>query len=84
MTSTITLRNEFTINEVSESIRQMGEAINGYDEVIVDATSVTRTDTAALQMLISAYKEGLKLGHKVVLKSSGPIINLLSVMGIKL
>lgn len=84
MTSTITLRNEFTINEVSESLRQMGEAITGYDEVIVDATSVTRADTAALQMLIAAHKEGLKLGHKVVLKSSGPIINLLSVMGIKL
>lgn len=84
MTSTITLRDAFTINEVSESIRQMGEAITGYDEVIVDATSVTRADTAAVQMLIAAHKEGLKLGHKVVLKSSGPIINLLSVMGIKL
>lgn len=84
MTSTITLRDAFTINEVSERIRQMGEAITGYDEVIVDATSVTRADTAALQMLIAAHKEGLKLGHKVILKTSGPIINLLSVMGIKL
>lgn len=84
MTSTITLKEAFTINEVSGSIKQMGEAIRGYEDVIVDATSVTRVDTAAIQMLISAHKEGLRLGHKVTLKNSNPIIDLLSVMGIKL
>lgn len=84
MTSTITLRDEFTINEVSGSIKQLGEAIAGYEEVVVDAASVTKVDTAAVQMLIAAHKEGLKLGHKVIMKTSAPIIDLLSVMGIKL
>lgn len=84
MTSTITLRDELTINEVFESIRQMGEAVSKYSDLIVDATSVTRVDTAAIQMLIAAHKEGLRLGHKVTLKTSGTITGFLSVMGINI
>lgn len=84
MTNTITLREAFTINEVSESLKQMEEAIRGCEEVLVDATAVTRVDTAAVQMLVSAYKAGLKVGHKVTFKTSGPVIDVLSVLGIKL
>lgn len=84
MTSTITLRDELTINEVFESVRQMGEAVSKYSDLIVDATSVTRVDTAAIQMLIAAHKEGLRLGHKVTLKTSGTITGFLSVMGINI
>lgn len=84
MTGTLTFKAQFTINEVGEGFKSLKDALNHYDEVVVNLTGVERADVAAIQMLIAAKKEYERFGHKIIFKISDEVKNLSSSIGIQL
>ncbi len=84
MTGNVTLRDELTIDKLLDNTRiVLSELINN-DELIVDITGVTKVDVAAIQMLIAAKKECESNGKSLVIKNSGEMSDMLSLMGLQL
>ncbi|HEX8948702.1 MAG TPA: STAS domain-containing protein, partial [Dissulfurispiraceae bacterium] len=67
MKSTVALRNEVTIEALSEISLKIKDALKICDELIVDATCVERLDAAAAQMLVAVRKECGRSGKRFVL-----------------
>jgi anti-anti-sigma factor len=84
MTGTITLNNEFTVQQLSEVGESLKTAINANDEVIVEMAGVETIDVAALQTLIAAKKECERIGHKLILRGSSAVAKILSRTGLQL
>ena len=80
----ITLKEEFTINNLPEWISNLKNSLSKWDAVVVDTAEVRKVDIAAIQMLIAAQKECVKNGHEFILRKSDAVSNLLRILGIKL
>lgn len=84
MTGTVTFKDEITINEISEGVNHLRDAIKKGSEVVVDAASVKRIDIAGLQMFLAVQKECKSLNKKLTLRSSDAVKELLSLIGMKI
>lgn len=80
----ITLKDEFTMNNLPEWISNLKDSLSKWDVVVVDTAEVKKVDIAAIQMLIAAQKECLKNGHEFILRKSDAVTNLLRSVGIRL
>lgn len=84
MNGTITFRDEFTINQLSEGVCELKDAMVKWDEVIVDIGEAKTVDIAAIQMLVAAKKECDKTGRKLVVKMSDAALKFLLSTGVNL
>lgn len=84
MHGTITFRDEFTINQLSEGICELKDAMGKWDEVTVDIGEAKTVDIAAMQMLVAARKECEKTGRKLILRMSDTAKKFLSCTGVEL
>ena len=78
----ITLKEDFTRNNLSEYIDKLKDSFCRWDVVVVDTEQVKKIDIAAIQMLISAQKESLKSGRELILRKSDALKKMLKLMGI--
>lgn len=91
MVGTITLKDEFTINQISDEVNTMRnlmgewkEVIKEWNGLIVDAQGVKNIDVAGIQAIIAAQKECENKGCRITLKKSNAVANLMSILGIGL
>lgn len=84
MKGSITFKDEFTINEISEGIDALRDAIKKFNEITIDAAEVKRIDVAVAQLLVSAQKECRSSGRKIIFKISDSVAGILSSVGIQL
>lgn len=91
MVGTITLKHDFTINQISDEVNTLRnlmeewkEVIKQWDGLIVDAKDVKNIDIAGIQAIIAAQKECESKGCKIILEKSQAVANLMSVIGIGL
>lgn len=84
MTGTITFRDELTINQIADGINKFRDAVNRWNELIIDITGVEKIDVAAVQVLVAAKKECLGNGKILAFRMSDAVSNMMSLIGIKL
>ncbi len=83
MMGIITFKKRLTVKELREHSENLKNAIKQWKETIIDAGSVEKVDLAGLQMFISLKKECERLGHRVYIRSSRTIDELMNSMGLK-
>lgn len=79
----IKIESEFTIDSLLEYACALKDALGRLDKVVVDATTVRKTDIAALQLLVAAQKESREKGASLVFRVSNEIASMQKLAGIE-
>lgn len=84
MNAKLVLTDAFSIEEVSETARDIMAALLSSGGVELDMKNVSTADTAAAQLLVAAKKEAECSGQSIVLNTSGQMDYLLKSIGVEL
>lgn len=84
MARVIKFKDELTIDNVSDEIKELRKAVATVDEITVDLNDTSRVDLAALQMLVAAQKECMYFGRQLTVTRPQHISNMLGMMGMVL
>jgi len=80
----IKIPEEFFIGTVADALNEILYALQGNQEVLIDLSEVSRIDTAAVQVVLSAKKEAECLGVTMTFKQSDIVSSFAKSIGTSL
>lgn len=78
----VLLSGELGLRGIEALKAEITAALAGYDEVVIDATTVESADTSAIQLLLSAQKTANADGKALSLTAAGPLAATLVTHGL--
>jgi anti-anti-sigma regulatory factor len=80
----VSLNDELTVRNIRETYKMLSDSLENNSEIVVDLSGVETIDVAAVQLLVAVRKECDMRGIKVSFKMSGPVSDMLSLLGVRL